>query len=331
MGAIQSFFESMLEVVQGLIKLVTTFVKLITHPHKMVLVLVLWIVGIPIYTLTLLWYLIFSISILNYLQFLNYYFWTVIVLDLIVSLFYFALFCVYGAIAVAMWLLDLITVGLVRFLTRCENALDSWHTRANFAYGNTANRLLIAQLPCANRYKPNGFLCERQSNIEPSYCPHSQIYRIYTGMAIRSPAIIDKMDTKGTTFVSANPANRESMVRDFFRQRKGFLSACNGAMAPFQNIVRSICANPSTAPIKGESHRDLLKPLCLQAFCSGENNAPFCDALLKNQSEDTKKNAETKAGLGDVAKKMAILAVVIVLLTICLMLYAGNNSVLETK
>jgi hypothetical protein len=330
MGAIQSFFSDMLEVTKGLITIVFNIARLILQPGKMIMVLLLWIICIPIYTIALIWYTVFSIPVLKYVQFWNYYFWTVLLLDLVVSIGYFLLFCLYGVIACAMWIIDLLTLGLVRFLTRCENRLDSWHTRANFSYGNTANRLLIAQLPCANRFKPTGFMCVRQPNIEPSFCAHSQIYRIFTGMSLKSPPLIDEIDVKSTGFVSSRPAAREAMVRDFYKTRKTFMKSCKGAMAPFQKIVRSICANTKTAKIKDDKHRDLLVPLCLQAFCSDGIAEPFCSVLaVDKEAEKEKKEKKATAaesGLGDVARKMAMLAVVIVLTTIGLMLFAANKN-----
>ena len=330
MGAVFSFFENMLEIAKSLIQIVKKIAYLITNPVAALVIIIFWIIGIPIYVVLLINYLIWSIPGINYLQFVNYYFWTVIVLDLVVSIFYLALFCVYAAIACAMWLLDLMTgkLGLVRFLTRCENALDSWYTRANFAFGNTANRLLIAQLPCASRFKPTGMMCTRQVPDEPSYCPHSQVYRIYKGLSIHSPPIIEKFDSKSTAFVTGNPRKREKMVRDFFRTRKDFIDTCSASMAPYQKMIRSICANTATAPIKGEQHRHLLKPLCKQAFCYGDNIAPFCDNLLKDDGQSEEANDSNEATLGAMAKKMALLFVVLVMLTIALMLFAANKDML---
>lgn len=330
MGAIQSFFSDMLKVVDGLITIVKNVVKLILNPGKMLMIILLWIIGIPIYTVALIWYSVFSISVLKYLQFWNYYFWTVLVLDLVVSIGYFLLFCLYGVIACAMWILDLLTLGLVRYLTRCENAIDSWHTRANFSYGNTANRLMIAHLPCANRFKPTGMMCVRQPDVEPSFCPHAQIYRIFTGLALKSPPVMDEMNVKTASFASSRPPAREAMVREFYKTRKSFMKSCKGAMAPFKNIVRSICANTKTARIKGDKHRDLLVPLCLQAFCSDGKTEPFCTVLAVDKEAEKEKNekkaAAAESGLGDVARKMAMLAVVIVLTTIGLMLFAANKN-----
>ena len=329
MGAIQSFFEGMLDIIKSLIIIAKNVALLILQPGKALLFILCWIIGIPIYAVLLINYMIFDLPILNYLQFINYYFWTVLVFDLIVSLFYFALFCVYGVIACGMWLTDLLSFGLVRLLTRCENDIHSWYTRANFAYGNTANRLLIAQLPCARKFKPNGFVCERQPIEEPSYCPHSQIYRIYKGMKVHSPPIIDKFNPSTTSFMSANPGKREEMVRAFFRSRKDFIAVCATAMTPFQNIVRSICANPKTANIESEKYRDLLKPLCLQAFCSGvegTTTAPFCDMLSQNDKDNEDAKKEQGVSFADIAKKMAMLAIVLVMLTIAMVLYASDRQ-----
>ena len=293
--------------------------QLITDPKKFLALLLAWVFGFAIWVVVFLLYSIWNIWPLREVPFFLFYFVTVILVELIISLVMFAIFLIFCAIAIIMWILDLATFGLVRWLTRCENHVDAWFKQANFAYGNVAKRMVFAQLPCASRFKPNGFWCVRQPSYDPDFCPQQQIFRIYKGLGVSSPWILDKIN-EDTAFKLSTPAKKEEALKKFFQTRQAFLNQCGGALHPYKHMIRCVCANYDKIKLENESDRELLPPLCKQVFCEAGDKESFC---AKFPEEDI--NAD-KANLEDIVRKLTRYMVLVVFGTIFLLILVYNRG-----
>jgi hypothetical protein len=312
-------FAAIIEALGGVFEFFKKLIQLITNPAKFLPLLLMYIFGFAIWVWCFLWVKLLGIWPLKEVPFFIFYFVTVILVELVISIVFLALFLVFFVIAIAMWILDLATFGLVRWLTRCENHIDAWYKQANFAYDNVAQRLLFAQLPCASRFKPQGFWCVRQASYDPEYCPQQQIFRIYKGLGLSSPWILDKIN-EDTSFKLKTPTQKEEAIRKFFHERQGFLNKCSKAMHSHKHIVRCICANYKTIKLKNESDRALLSPLCKQVFCDTEGKESFCSKFPEDDG------AVDKANLEDIVRKLTRYMVLVVFGTIFLLVFMYNRG-----
>jgi hypothetical protein len=303
----------------GIIDFFKKLLALITNPAKFLPLLLMYILGFGLWVGVLLWYKIVSIWPFIEGIFFLYYFVIVILVELIISLVFFAIFIIFCVIAVGMWIADLATFGLVRWLTRCENHIDAWFKQANFAYDNVAKRLLFAQLPCASRFKPQGFWCVRQPSWDPDYCPQQQIYRIYKGMGVSSPWIMDKIN-ENTSFKLMNPAQKAEALKTFFQNRQGFLNKCSKTLSQHKHIIRCICANYKNIKLENESDRALLAPLCKQVFCYSADKESFCSRFPDDDI------VADKANLEDIVRKLTRYMVLVVFGTLFLLIFMYNRG-----
>jgi hypothetical protein len=348
MGNIASMFEGVARFFEGigsiavtLVKIVVTVAKLITEPHKALLYLFLWLIAIPIYTVIVVLYVFWSIPGLNLIQFCNYYFWTSLLWDLLYVTFMLALFAGLAAISIVLWIADLLTFGLVRWLTRTENSLDAWYSRPNFAFGNVAARFFIAQLPCRNRFKPDasGFICERQKAEEPSFCPQAQIYRLYSKVYEKAighgPDIYDDFKSS-IAFRAMEKEDREQAVRTFFRSKQAFLTTCKTATAPYDTYGKAICANIDKTEIAEPADKKLLTRLCHQAHCESytnesqsEERPPFCSILkasIEASDSEYDTSGDTDGMYVNMTKNLLYIIVVMLIAVTTIMMFQHHHA-----
>jgi hypothetical protein len=334
MGAIQSiarFFSSIGEIITDIICVLRTLAYLVTHPIDLLKAVLVGIIGIVLYILLKIWYTIYSIKFFNQIVFFWFYLFTVAIFDIVLAIFWLAYFAVMFCISVILWTADLLTLGLVRFLTRCENELTDWYTRPNFAFGNTSNRFVIAQLPCSNRFKPTGplgFICKKQQPFEPGMCPQSQIFRIYKGIGLTRPEIMPDTISPTLGHYMSNPSQKDAEVRKFFQIRQKFLNKCHDSLSSYKNIIRSVCSNFETIALENEQDRKKLPPLCYQVFCEGTgNNESFCPRLKEDN-----KLVESDCSIGEYINMILYVTIAMLIGIVILLMYTyGSHAKKKMK
>lgn len=327
-GKIADFFLAIGDIAKTMVRVFFTVGRLLTQPHKALMYIIAWMLTLPVYLAAYLFVTFWSIEGLRNVPWVQYYFWTVIVIDLIMTIVWFLIFLLMLCVCLVFWIADLLTFGTVKYLTRTENHIDAWFTQSNFAYENIANRLLIAQVPCSGRFKPSeaGWWCQRQDDVEPSFCPEAQIFRIYKQKKISKPALADRFSASAA-FYASSTTERERAVRAFFRTRQKFLSKCTKAMHPFVPTIKLICMNAKDTKLKDESQRDLLKSLCRQVFCddysASKDSQPFCATQLDKPSgeADGIGGGGVDKGYAHVAKRMLFIVIMLLLTTALVVMF----------
>lgn len=316
-----------LELMGQVFKIIELIIKLITKPHKFIPFLFILVFGLIFVAIALLWHIIWSLPGLNTVAFWLYFIVTVLLVEILVAVFFLILFVIVVLVDVALWLLDLLTLGAVRALTRCEDAPDVWYKRANWHHNNFVSSLLVCQYPCATRFKPkSGFLCRRLDRQEPSYCPQSQIYRLYKGEALLGPSIMSEYKPD-FDFWRQKPEGRKELVKTFFHKRQQFLQNCSNKMQRFDPLIKNICANWDTValPKGGPADRELLRGLCCQAFCQRSPPADFCANLRCQTDAGAMDPAELGVGAishaGDVIRTIVNLIVLIFITTLVIVMF----------
>jgi hypothetical protein len=290
-AAITDFLDSLKDMVGDLVEIIKKTAALIRDPFKNLVNVITAIIGFAMYALLRVLYIIYSVpGIYHVIVFSSYFFWTRIVSLILIATIYMAIFAGIALVTLALSIIDVIssilmstttstsTAGIISYLTRCENPIDNWYNQPNYVFDNINQRFIIAQTTCASRYKPNSFFCQRQHDTEPSYCPQAQIFRIYLGLPVYDPWIIDKYEP-GRSFYQSSPSDREKMLRDYFQRRQKFLQTCHDKTEPYRHIVRSICANYDKVNLAREDQRTMLPQLCKQVFCQGGFPEPYCKKL----------------------------------------------------
>jgi hypothetical protein len=329
------FFDAFVGMLSGMVRFVGKLIMMVTTPLRAVVFLALYIICVPIYAVTVFLYLIWGFPVLIDIQFINYYFWVQILWDLLYTIFIVTLFLAIAAIAVVLWITDLLTFGAVRWLTRTENALDSWYTRPNFAFGNIANRFLIAQLPCANGFKPDKseFLCERQISEEPSFCPQSEVYRIYNGVYKDNnrSQVYDKF-VPSAEFYASTSEEREALVRKFYRSRQLFLSSCKKNMKSYESFSKTLCQNTDKLALEDPEMRPVVKRLCQQIYCDPEATNKtewFCASLASTGKYTGEKKSSMDDLYANTAKTLLYIIAVILVGTTTLMMFQMSGTSTE--
>lgn len=172
----------------------------------------------------------------------------------------------------------------------CENSPEDWYKMPSFQLGNRYSRGFFCGKPCASRYVPDGDNCKKMYRYQPSYCPHAQVMRMYTGFK-RGDSVPYFMEYNQMDFryLMKQPHKREQILKDHFLKRRKFLSLCAGPMFPYRNITRNMCASVDALEKNNSikvTEALTLKQICRQAFCTSETNYPFCSIKAVANSTD---------------------------------------------
>ena len=315
------------------VELMIKFLNLLNNPKKVIPYLFTLIFGLLFGAWMLCVHTIWSISIFNEILFWLYFIFVTLLLEILLSLVFIAIFSCLVVIDIILWLLDLITFGAIRFLTRCEETPDSWYKRGNFAYDNITRAIFLCQYPCGMRFRPSkygGLVCMRTKQTESSFCPQSQIYRLYKGENIESPAIVNDF-VPDLEFWTKSKEDRKLAVGQFFESRQSFLNKCCSKMEPYKDVLQNICANCDTVKLPNDTpeNRQLLKGLCCQAFCQAEIDAdrPYFCANMGCQTMVQSGRHTSILGIGDVSEKIINVIIMIVLSTIFIAIFLHRKSI----
>lgn len=274
--SIGKFFANILKISIIMIRVVMNFV---TDPIGSTIRLILIILGVIVGLVLILIYTLLTLLMVNYL--LGFAWAWVVAFGIsmfltVVEVMFVALLTVIFA---ALWLLDLLTGGMVVRLMRCETLPDEWEHRPNYAQGNTAQRSwgIACCYPCASRFQPWGSaLCQRVPSYIPDYCPHQQIITAFRhgnllgGGYLGSPQFFDTFPIRADPgIVAKDRAAKEKILLDAFARVRSYLGSCYQALQKYDYIDRHICFNVDRLPdSQYPPHvKDKLVTVCSQIYC----------------------------------------------------------------
>lgn len=339
MGGIVTFFKDVIGFFKNIailgVQIAKLLPKLIAHPFEVILQIILIGVGMLAYVLLKVWWSLgkmLSVPLFGALSS-----GLTFVASVWESALVLGVWAVYLAITAVVFLVDFFTAGYGFRLFLCEDELDAWAMRGNFANGNTCSKALLCARPCGNRYAPafGGAVCSRNTSQQPALCPQQFVYRKYMAGADAEYSSRIGADAMGGNHVfpddlsgqAATPAfsmldksSKRAYVRDVYGKRLNFLRNCDANMAPYDPIARHLCTNAdllfADSPDIGQ-----VKEACAQAYCDskvvkGSNGGPdvvtgaqpwekprFCTALSQRASTAA---ANVPDDVSSVIKKAAL-------------------------
>lgn len=265
LSSIGKFF-SMIPVVAG------AMIKIVTNPFRLIFVLVAWLFCFLIMVIyfvvgALLGLLSFVIAPI----FLFWIKWIQTILWIVLAVLMIAIYSI-------IWLMDLLTGGLVLALLRCENLPNAWYAVPGYALGNQYRRYLFCHGTCGNRYSPAGLFCKRVHALQPGYCPQQLIAQYYHSnrpdvVTSTKPFFFNDDMTNTPKFWISGRGIQEEMLVDVFRARKSFLTACKKKLEPhYDKLTLATCKHvfskhPNTEEKPDDKPIQVLKMLCKQAYC----------------------------------------------------------------
>lgn len=281
MGAIVSFFRSVKEFFENVLQIAVAigqlFTDFIRDPLGTVIRIFVMIVGAVIgVLLMLLWLLLKPTSpmLCGILALIISWFYCIIV-----TISSSAMWCVYFIVTMLIYTFDFFTGGYGFRLFLCEEEVDEWAMRGNFANGNRCDRAMACRRPCGDRYEPilGGSVCKRNPDYQPSLCPQQHMYRTYVQETDRDYAeYLGKLKRSGSPIfdmVQATPAFRLrskdaklAFLRDAFRQKQRYLTKCFEAMKPYDVIAKNLCANALLLFSKDSLGE--VEQVCREVYCT---------------------------------------------------------------
>lgn len=277
--SIGEFFGTIIKVA---VAIAATLAEFLNDPIKAIMWPVFLVISMILSMVLILVHTLLTILMVNYLLgFLWAWFmaFTVSVLLTVVEVMFVA---VLALVFTVLWLLDLVTGGLVVRLLRCENAPDAWEKTPSAADANKATRYLgtLCCYPCASRFKPEGALCWRLKPYVPDFCPQQQIVHTFrTGAVLGAgavdggPLMFDGLRLKDDPALAAKPrAEKEKAVRSAFDVGRHYLGNCYSAFSRYDYVNRHVCFNIDRLPdaTYSAATKARLRSLCGQAYCEFE-------------------------------------------------------------
>lgn len=181
---------------------------------------------------------------------------------------------------VLLWVLDLLTGGMVVKLMRCENLPNEWETRPNYGYGNLTERTFGTACcrPCPPRFRPFFVFCLRLPDHIPDFCPHQQILRTFkTGApfgnsAVNGPAVFDRYPSTAlgmARFRQLSRREKRQKILDAFEDGRQFYTNCFFRLKKYDYINRHICSSIDKLPDKDypEDTKNQLRHICHLTYC----------------------------------------------------------------
>jgi len=214
------------EFFKGILDAVTSLMFAITNPIKFLMMLIGFVMSIILI-------IAYSILTVFFVQYILGAVWTLIVV-IIPAIFMTTLYAVLivpiGAWFIIVWLLDLITGGLMMALYRCENNPDKWYKYPAYANGNSYQRVLFCTYRCAENYEPWSFLgilnfCSRIPKMKPAYCPQQNIFKLYKGETLKSPSHYKDFEVNLET-ANMTTSQREAYLTKIKYARVEFSETC---------------------------------------------------------------------------------------------------------
>lgn len=319
--AVADFFIGIKDVALAIAQLFVDFPK---DPVGSIIRLLTILIGLTIGLILICIYAILSACAFGYILgfFLGWFWaWSVAIWG---TIMYLILIIILFAPYLVLWLLDLVTGGLIIKLMRCEQLPDEWLIRSNYVYGNKFERSLIylgmVMRPCANRFRPDlgGCMCTRQNPEIPDFCPQQQLAKLFLGRSIpkigAGPVVYDKYRPL-PNFKYALPRTKARILSRAYNDKEKWTQQCSDKLDDYAFLTRHICMNHKNIATNIEADEQLVRSLCHSAMCGCDRdnmiNASLCTTLVEKPGTE-------EVVLDDVGnntaimKKMMMVALVIV-------------------
>jgi hypothetical protein len=227
------------------------------------------------------------------------------------------------------WLIDLITNGMIVRMLQCEEDPDAPEFRTHMQDRNGYMRYTMTCLyPCFSGYRPLALkflgntptFCRRMESSRPNFCPQQQLLRFFRGRGLAKPYMFDMY--KPTLFFNYyNEDKRRQIIKDTFKERGAYLKSCSKAMDPrFAHIARHVCTNLKNFQYANDSERAGVQQICKQIFCEDKTNKPgyksVCKYLSKDATDDDSSMGGDPFGILKKALMLGIVALTILVVII---------------
>lgn len=218
----------------GILMVVTKLIFMITQPVKFLMMLIGFVVALGLMIV----YILITVIGLHYVLAGIWAVITVLMVALFFTVFYTLMLIPTSMLYVILWVLDMALGGLIMALMRCENIPSKWYSYSAYANGNTFQRALMCSYRCADRYEPDtAFVfsfCKRVESIKPTFCPHQNLFKLYKGESLSSPATFQDFEVNMTT-ANMNQDQRVQYLEKVLKVRTAFNETCREC---YSNDVR---------------------------------------------------------------------------------------------
>lgn len=230
--AIPQFFISLVGVAKAL-------AQAITNPLKAVMIIVGLIVGTLLF---ILYKIVVLFSVLYYIP----AFIIALLVNVYHSVWWVAIFLLIGTFYTILWVLDMVTGGLILKLFRCESAPARWFTQANYFFGNRHVRSVFCSVPCASKYEPDdkGSWCNRSRTGRPILCPQQQLFAVINALQYQRPLEYNLKSFKFVlpyAYFNKDEAGKKSMLKTFYKDMNKFLFTCGKFKPLYQSYALNAC------------------------------------------------------------------------------------------
>lgn len=274
-SAVVSFFENIALVGVTIGNLFPTFIN---DPLKFFLRLILLLVGsflgFGLWMLWILWSL--PAEAIFYVVGLWIAWWFAVLSTIAVM----ALWTVYFLVTLVIYTGDFFSGGWLLGMFLCEDGVDAWAFRGNYAGGNTCSRNMLCVRPCSDRYSPvlAGTMCMRNATYRPALCPQQLAYLSFAqasdpiyadSLASASNIAGPKLFDAGVTdpsFKLLTKKGKENYLRQAYSDKLSFLTTCFEGMDAFEAVTKHIFANARLLLPPGAA-QDLVVQLGAQLYC----------------------------------------------------------------
>jgi hypothetical protein len=202
-----------------------------------------------------------------------------------------------------LWIMDLVTGGVVTRIMRCENLPDDWMNVSGFAEGNQWERMGFGCFaPCGDRYGTFGCFCHKRSAFMPSACPQQQIARLFMGKSpIGSPSAFTTY-TPDARFGSRTLASKQNVIVDAYRQKMAWYQTCYASLHDYDFLNRHVCNNVAEAKKKmSDSEYASLITLCKECYCDYQPDSYKTGVVASMTSEADRASNPTCVSLASAA------------------------------
>jgi len=269
--------------------------QLADDPIKAIMTPILLFIGVLISMVLWFMHTMFTITQLSYIFGVIWAWNAAVVVSFWLTVLEVVFVIVLLVVFILIWIMDLLTGGLIVKLMRCESLPDEWEHRPNYAESNDSGRILgtACCYPCATRFKPvMGVVCQRLHDYIPDHCPHQQIISAFRNGETRgkiAPFMFDKYPAS-PAFLLRRRVQKEQMIVKALDEAKGFLGKCFSKMSRYDAINRHACSNIDRLPSDkySDATKEKMRKLCYQVFCDykwSSNVFRKVDVSFKNKRE----------------------------------------------
>lgn len=221
-------------------------IEAITNPIKVLQIIIGIIVGV---TLVILYIVIKALSFVMYAPAAIY----VTVADVLNTIWLVFLFVIQASVYMVLWLIDILTGGLMLKIMRCENLPSKWFTQPGYFFDNKYLRGFMCNFTCSKRFLPDaqGGWCERMRMGRPSFCPQQIIYNAARTLLTGAESSVIKGDTPDSeltykfvippSYYGLDEVNKKGKIVKYLKDKQSYVKKCHGFSKEFSNFTLSAC------------------------------------------------------------------------------------------